>query len=129
MPGLVDEDRSIRIEIELGIEHRESPAAWLPLPASCSTPVEKLAVEARLHILLRHLTSYDDIVDHCCEAWKKLVNRPWTITSIGVAHRSRSQVLLHLCAQGSERTHATTKLATHVTRILPVAYNTRSQEY
>ena len=39
----------------------------------------------------RVFTSYDDIVDHCCEAWNKLVDRPWTIMSIGMrdwAHRS-----------------------------------------
>ncbi len=38
----------------------------------------------------RVFTSYDDIVDHCCDAWNKLVDQPWTITSIGMrrwAHR------------------------------------------
>jgi transposase len=39
----------------------------------------------------RAFTSHDDIVDHCCEAWNKLVDRPWTIMSIGMrdwAYRS-----------------------------------------
>jgi len=39
----------------------------------------------------RVFTSYEDIVDHCCEAWNKLVDRPWTIMSIGMrdwAYRS-----------------------------------------
>ena len=39
----------------------------------------------------RVFTSHDDIVDHCCEAWNKLVDRPWTIMSIGMrdwAYRS-----------------------------------------
>ncbi len=27
--------------------------------------------------------SYANIVDHCCHAWNKLVDRPWTIMSIG----------------------------------------------
>jgi DDE superfamily endonuclease len=39
----------------------------------------------------RVFTSCDDIVDHCCEAWNKLVDRPWTIMSIGMrdwAYRS-----------------------------------------
>ena len=27
---------------------------------------------------------YDDIVDHCCHAWKKLADRPWIIMSIGM---------------------------------------------
>jgi hypothetical protein len=39
----------------------------------------------------RVFTSYGDIVDHCCEAWNKLIDRPWTIMSIGMrdwAYRS-----------------------------------------
>ena len=38
----------------------------------------------------RIFDSYDDIVDHCCEAWNKLVDQPWKIMSIGLrdwAHR------------------------------------------
>jgi hypothetical protein len=31
----------------------------------------------------RVFTSYDDIIDHCCEAWNKL-DRPWTIMSTGM---------------------------------------------
>jgi hypothetical protein len=34
--------------------------------------------------------SYDDIVGHCCDAWNKLVDQPWTIMAIGLrewAHR------------------------------------------
>ena len=27
--------------------------------------------------------SYDNILDHCCDAWNKLVDQPWTIMSIG----------------------------------------------
>ena len=33
---------------------------------------------------------HDNIVDHCCDAWNKLVDQPWRIMSIGVpdwAHR------------------------------------------
>ena len=39
----------------------------------------------------RVFKSHDDIVDHCCDAWNKLVDQPWTIMSIGHrewAHRS-----------------------------------------
>ena len=39
----------------------------------------------------RVFTSYDDILAHCCEAWNKLVERPWRIRTIGMrdwAHRS-----------------------------------------
>ena len=32
----------------------------------------------------RGFTSADDIVDHCCEAWNKLVAQPWRIMSIGL---------------------------------------------
>ena len=28
--------------------------------------------------------SYDDVVDHCCEAWNNLVDQPWRIMSIGL---------------------------------------------
>ena len=39
----------------------------------------------------RVFKSYDDIVDHCRDAWNKLVDQPWRIMSIGMrdwAHRS-----------------------------------------
>ena len=32
----------------------------------------------------RVFTSYQDIVDHCCESWNKLVDQPWKIMSIGL---------------------------------------------
>ncbi len=32
----------------------------------------------------RVFTSYDDILDHCCFAWNKLVDEPWCIMSIGL---------------------------------------------
>ena len=38
----------------------------------------------------RVFKSYNDILDHCCDAWNKLINQPWTIISIGMrdwAHR------------------------------------------
>ena len=34
----------------------------------------------------RVFSSYDDIVDHCCYAWNKLVDQPWHIMSIGIRH-------------------------------------------
>ena len=34
----------------------------------------------------RIYSSYDDIVDHCCFAWNKLVDQPWRIMSIGLRH-------------------------------------------
>jgi transposase len=32
----------------------------------------------------RIFQSYDAIVDHCCEAWNKLVDQPWRIMSLGL---------------------------------------------
>ena len=32
----------------------------------------------------RVFTSGRDIVDHCCDAWSKLIDQPWTIMSIGL---------------------------------------------
>ena len=32
----------------------------------------------------RVFKSYEDIVDHCCESWNKLVDQPWKIMSIGL---------------------------------------------
>jgi transposase len=57
-------------------------------------PVENVWQFMRDNWLSNHVfTSYDDIIDHCCEAWNKLVDRPWTIMSIGMrdwAHGSQS---------------------------------------
>ena len=39
----------------------------------------------------RIFASYEEIVDHCCDAWNKLVEQPWKIMSLGLrtwAHRS-----------------------------------------
>ncbi|SFN03319.1 DDE superfamily endonuclease [Methylobacterium pseudosasicola] len=32
----------------------------------------------------RIFASYDDIVDHCCDAWNRLVAQPWKIMSLGL---------------------------------------------
>jgi len=32
----------------------------------------------------RIFTCYDNIVDHCCDAWNKLVRQPWTVMSLGL---------------------------------------------
>ena len=32
----------------------------------------------------RVFKSYDDLVDHCCEAWNRLTDQPWRIMSIGL---------------------------------------------
>jgi hypothetical protein len=43
-----------------------------------------MAVHARQLAVQRIFKSYDDIVDHCCFAWNKLVDQPWRIMSIGL---------------------------------------------
>jgi hypothetical protein len=32
----------------------------------------------------RVFRSYEDILDHCCAAWNRLVDQPWTIMAIGL---------------------------------------------
>ncbi|HLM22858.1 MAG TPA: IS630 family transposase, partial [Propionibacteriaceae bacterium] len=32
----------------------------------------------------RVFTSYTDTVDHCCYAWNRLIDQPWSIMSIGL---------------------------------------------
>jgi hypothetical protein len=32
----------------------------------------------------RVFLNYDDIVDHCCDAWNKLRAEPWRVMSIGL---------------------------------------------
>jgi putative transposase len=59
----------------------------LPLPARSPelNPVENVWQFLRENWLSNRIfTSHDDIVDHCCEAWNKLVDQPWTIMSIGL---------------------------------------------
>jgi hypothetical protein len=65
----------------------------LPLPPKSPelNPVENIWQFIRDNwISNRIFRSYDDILDHCCYAWNKLVDQPWTIMSIGLrdwAHR------------------------------------------
>jgi hypothetical protein len=32
----------------------------------------------------RFFDSYDNLVDHRCEAWNRLIHQPWKIMSIGM---------------------------------------------
>ena len=65
----------------------------VPLPAKAPelNPVENIWQFMRENwISNRIFTSYPDILDHCCDAWNKLTDRPWLIMSIGLrdwAHR------------------------------------------
>ncbi|MBB4861033.1 transposase [Novosphingobium chloroacetimidivorans] len=66
----------------------------LPIPPRCPelNPVENVWQFMRDNWLSNRIfTSYENIVDHCCEAWNRLVDQPWRIMSIGMrrwAHRS-----------------------------------------
>ncbi|MBU3890387.1 IS630 family transposase [Methylosinus sp. KRF6] len=59
----------------------------VPLPAKCPelNPAENVWQFLRENWLSnRVFKSYDDIVDHCCVAWNKLIDQPWRIMSIGL---------------------------------------------
>ncbi len=64
------------------------------LPPKCPelNPVENVWQFMRDNWLSNRIfTSYNDLLDHCCDAWNKLTNQPWTIMSIGLrdwAYRS-----------------------------------------
>jgi transposase len=73
----------------------------LPLPPKCPElnallsvvegPVENLWQFMRDNWLSNRIfSSYDNIVDHCCFAWNRLIDQPWRIMTIGLrqwAHR------------------------------------------
>ena len=64
------------------------------LPPKCPelNPVENIWQFMRDNWLSNRIfTSYDDLLDHCCDAWNKLTDQPWPIMSIGLrdwAYRS-----------------------------------------
>jgi transposase len=58
----------------------------VPLPAKCPelNPVENVWQFMRQNWLSNRIfQSHEDIVDHCCDAWNKLVDQPARIKSIG----------------------------------------------
>ena len=66
----------------------------VPLPPKCPelNPMENVWQFLRDNWLSnRVFCSYEAIVDHCCDAWNRLVDQPWRIMSIGLrdwAYRS-----------------------------------------
>jgi transposase len=59
----------------------------LPLPPRCPelNPVENIWQFMRQNWLSNRIfKSFDDIVDHYCDAWSKLVDQPRKIMSIGL---------------------------------------------
>jgi transposase len=65
----------------------------IPLPPKCPelNPIENVWQFMRQNWLSNRIfLSYANILDHCCHAWNKLADQPWTIMSIGMrgwAHR------------------------------------------
>jgi transposase len=62
------------------------------LPAKCPelNPQENIWQFIRDNWLSnRVFKSYDDIVDHCCYAWNKLIDQPWKIMSIAMRDWAR----------------------------------------
>tara|TARA_R110000737_G_scaffold285784_1_gene292328 strand:- start:32 stop:355 length:324 start_codon:yes stop_codon:yes gene_type:complete len=58
----------------------------IPLPAKCPelNPVENIWQFLRDNWLSNRIfESHNEIVDHCCDAWNKLIGEPGRITSIG----------------------------------------------
>jgi len=61
---------------------KTSPPPWQRSPEL--NPVENIWQFMRDNWLFdRVFKSYEDIVDHCCYAWRTLQERPWNIMSIG----------------------------------------------
>jgi hypothetical protein len=59
--------------------------AALPPKSPELNPVENIWQYMRDNWLSNRIfKSYDDLVDHCCDACNKLVDQPWRIMSIGL---------------------------------------------
>ena len=59
----------------------------LPLPPKCPelNPVENVWQFMRDNWLSNRIfSSYDNVVDHSCHAWNRLIDQPWRIMSIGL---------------------------------------------
>ncbi len=69
-----------------GLIHEHDNIRVLPLPARCPelNPVENIwqfmRDDWRSNRIFR---SHDEILDHCCDAWSKLIDQPDRIASIG----------------------------------------------
>ena len=66
---------------------RPSNITIMALPAKCPelNPQENVWEFMRDNWLSnRVFTSYDNIVDHCADAWNKLVAQPWRIMTLGL---------------------------------------------
>ena len=59
----------------------------VPLPAKCP----ELNAQENVWQFMRDnwlsnriFACYDSLVDHCCDAWNKLVRQPWIVMSVGM---------------------------------------------
>jgi hypothetical protein len=64
-----------------------SPSNISPLPLPPRSPElngqENIWQFIRQNLLSNRIfESFDDIVDHCCHAWNKLIDQPWKIMSL-----------------------------------------------
>ena len=58
---------------------------YLPAKAPELNPVENVWQFLRDNWLSNRIfASYTDILEHCCQAWSRLTDQPWTIMSIGL---------------------------------------------
>ena len=64
----------------------------LPMPPKSPVlnPVENIRQFIDNWLSNRVFKSYDDLVDHCCEAWNKLVDQPWRMSLVCANGRTGS---------------------------------------
>ena len=79
--------RSGRLALFRQFDRPTRTSLSIPFPAKCPklNPQENIWQFLRDNWLSNRIfNSFDDIVDHCCDAWNKLINQPWRIMSIGL---------------------------------------------
>jgi hypothetical protein len=72
-------------------QHHDSPHPHAAPKSPELNPVENIWQFMRDNWLSnRVFKSYDDLVDHCCEAWNKLVDPPWRMSLVCANGRTGS---------------------------------------
>ena len=70
-----------------GVLEVPSNITLLPLPPKCPelNPVENVWQFMRDNWLSNRIfSSYENVVDHCCFAWNRLIDQPWRIMTLGL---------------------------------------------
>ncbi len=81
----------------------------IPLPSKCPelAPQENVWQFMRDNWLSNRIfKTFNDIVDHCCDAWNKLIDQPWRIMSLGLrdwAYRSYESWYKRRCREEISR--------------------------